>query len=880
MNRRTGYRRAQSLPRLAPAFFLFIQCALLMLPDLAQGQTTHVYARELHSGWTFRQAGSAETWLPAVTPGCIHTDLLANGRIEDPYYRTNERRQQWIDKFDWEYRTRFEADDSLLQKQNIALHFEGLDTYAEVFVNDVLVLRADNMFRQWTADIKAVIHPGDNDLYILLRSPIQKGVMGLKALGYPLPASNDQSENGGMGDKRVSVFTRKAGYHYGWDWGPRFVTSGIWRPVKLMAWNDARIQDVHIRQQSLTNWRAELVAAITVQCATSGRYTLSAQVEEASVAATREVELTPGLHTIELPLAIKDPRRWWSRGLGEAYLYHVSTRLNGQGALDGRRTATGLRTLRVVRERDSLGASFYIELNGVPVFMKGANYIPNDLFLPRVSRAEYDRVLATATDANMNMLRVWGGGVYEDDYFYDRCDELGLLVWQDFMFACSMYPGDAAFLENVRQEAIQNVQRLRNHPSIALWCGNNEIDVAWAQYDEKRGWGWKQQYNPAQRAAIWKAYDTLFHELLPEVVKQYDPTRFYWPSSPMADYGELAGNDTQKGDIHYWGVWHGRHRFEEFRKNIGRFMSEYGFQSFPELRTVKAYTLPADWDIESEVMAAHQRSGIGNLRIREYMDWYYRTPKDFEPFLYVGQVLQAEAIRIAIEAHRRRMPLNMGSLYWQLNDCWPVASWSSTDYYRRWKALHYFVRKAFADVLISPDLADDQQLRIYGVSDRLKPLSGELQLRLLNFDGSERWSHTQPMTLAANTSEVYFERPLTELLADADTAAVVLHATFVADGQTLADNLCYFALPKNLRLPAARPQLNITEAEDGFWLSIRAGQLLKHLYLSADAEEEVFFSDNYFDLLPNQWVRIHCRTSLSRSAFEQALRVLSLVDTF
>lgn len=848
-----------------------------MLSAHAQEQAG-LYSRSLHQNWTFRQLGAGGDWQPATVPGCVHTDLLANGRIEDPYYRTNERDQQWIDKMDWEYRTVFEADETLLNKQQIELYFEGLDTYAEVYLNKRLLLRADNMFREWTVDVKPALLPGANELYILFRSPIQKGVTALLEHGYPLPASNDQSEVGGLGDKRVSIFTRKAGYHYGWDWGPRFVTSGIWRPVHLRAWDSARLEDVYIRQNWLSDQQAELTAVVTVQCSRPGTYELQVAMPQGAASVKRQLRLNIGRQEVELPLIVRNPRRWWSKGLGEPYLYQVETTLNAeQTQLDQNTTAIGLRTLRIVREPDSLGKSFYVELNGVPVFMKGANYIPNDLFLPRVTRGEYDRVIASAADVNMNMLRVWGGGVYEDDYFYDLCDRNGILVWQDFMFACSMYPGDEAFLENVRQEAIQNIIRLRNHPSIALWCGNNEIDVAWAEYDEKRGWGWKQQYTPEQRAAIWGAYDTLFHRLLPEVVLQHDPSRFYWPSSPMADYGELASENTQKGDIHYWGVWHGRHRFEEFRTHIGRFMSEYGFQSFPEFNTVKAYTIPADWNIESEVMAAHQRSGIGNLRIKEYMGWYYYTPKAFEPFLYVGQVLQADAIRIAVEAHRRQMPTNMGSLYWQLNDCWPVASWSSTDYYRRWKALHFHLRKAFAEVLISPVLIDGQ-VHIYGVSDRLTPIAGQLRLQLLDFEGKTHWSHTQPITLAANTSQRYFERSVQDVLAGADTSQLVLHATFETADGPLADNLLYFVAPKDLALPQLQPAIQVEPVADGYLLRLSAPQLAKSLYLQLTTGEGVF-SDNYFDLLPGQVRQIHCRTRLSGTAFEQALRVMSLADT-
>ncbi|MBW8880665.1 MAG: glycoside hydrolase family 2 protein, partial [Asticcacaulis sp.] len=626
-------------------------------PALAKSKAlpAAIVDRVIDSGWQFRQADTAE-WLSATVPGTVHTDLLANKKIPDPFYRANERDLQWIDKKDWEYRTTFTVGPQVFAREHIELYFEGLDTYADVYVNDQPVLSADNMFREWVAEIKPALRPGVNSLRIRFRSPIVEGQKKLAAYGFNLPASNDQSEAGGVGNDKLSVFTRKAGYAFGWDWGPRFVTSGIWRPVHLRAWNTARIDNVQLIQDSVTADAAQVTAVVEIYSVEPGAGTATVILtcpSDPKITAQATVSLKPGVTTAKASFTIKNPKLWWTNGLGEAHLYPITARLSvGGKALDSRSVNLGVRTVRIAQKPDAIssvsgGTSFYVELNGVPVFMKGANYIPNDSFLPRVTHAVYDKVIGSAVQTHMNMIRVWGGGVYEDDYFYDLCDRSGILVWQDFMFACSMYPNEANFLDNVRQEAIQNVRRLRNHPCLAIWVGNNEIDSAWQNDVPNGGWGWKQGYDDGQKAKIWEAYDAIFHKILPETVAELDPQRFYWPSSPLAAWDGKSGvkhadhNATiQSGDIHYWDVWWGQKPFTEYRTHIGRFMSEYGFQSFPEFNTVKTYAEPGDYDIFSEVMKAHQRSSIGNGTIKTYMERDYRVPSDFRQFLYVGQVLQ------------------------------------------------------------------------------------------------------------------------------------------------------------------------------------------------------------------------------------------------
>lgn len=824
----------------------------------------------LDGNWQFRKVGDPE-WLPARVPGTVHTDLLSNGLIDDPFYRTNEDSLQWIDKADWEYQLEFELDEDFLNHDYLYLNCEGLDTYADVYVNDLYLIKANNMFRSWGLRMNRLLKQGSNTIRIYFHSPVIKGLMALHANGYGLPAGNDQSEKGGLQEKKVSVFSRKAPYHYGWDWGPRLVTSGIWKPITIDAWNQASIANYFVETQSIGDKKATIAIGMEVKAYETGLYEVEINIPDQPAASIKKtVELGIGVNNFRFKTTIDNPKLWWTNGLGEAHLYNIQYFLKKkEKVLDSVDHYFGIRTIEVVRENDALGQSFFFELNGVPVFMKGANYIPNDVFVTRVSNQDYERVIGSARDANMNMLRVWGGGIYEYDIFYELCDKNGILVWQDFMFACSMYPGGADFLKNVKEEAAEQVRRLKKYPCIALWCGNNEIDVAWAQYEEDRGWGWKQRYDSSQRAEIWHAYDTLFHEILPIVVKENDSEKFYWPSSPMADFGELASYNTQKGDIHYWGVWHGEHRFEEFDNHVGRFMSEYGFQSFPEFSSVKKYTQPEDWDIHSEVMAAHQRSGIGNLRIRQYMEWYLPVPDNFEGKLYMGQVLQAEAIKRAIEAHRGAIPQNMGSLYWQLNDCWPVASWSGMDYYKRWKAMHYFVKKAYRPVMVRV-FEKDGKITFQGISDFLEDKQVELKYSLYHFDGSRIIQTSQKEILKANTSTLLESVPFTDLLDGHLRKDIFLKIELTENGEILTDNYYFFAPGKDWTL--VKPEINLSVKNKT--ITLLSDQFAAYVFV--DTQGKGHLTDNYFHLMPGEEKTIQYEGTESGKELEQLISVVSL----
>ncbi|MBS2211956.1 glycoside hydrolase family 2 protein [Carboxylicivirga mesophila] len=831
---------------------MLYSCFVLMACQ--QPNRENMTVQVINKGWTYQEV-DGEHKGNATVPGTIHTDLLNEGHIEDPFYRNNEAKLQWIDKQDWVYTTSFDVDAGTLKKDRVELHFYGLDTYADIYVNGHLLKETNNMHREWSVDVKEYIHLGANQLKIYLHSPIKKGLALYDAAAYAYPATNDQSENGGLGDKKVSVFTRKAGYHYGWDWGPRFVTSGIWRPVELRSWNDLRLQSVYIQQPQVTAELAKLIADVNIESEKQMQVKLRVKHHE-KVLAEQVVAVERGINNVTLPFEITKPKLWWSKGLGEANMYDFKIEVkNEENSMIAKQTlSTGLRSVRLVREKDEAGESFLFELNGVRVFAKGANYIPNDSFLPRVTKADYEKVVADAVDANMNMLRIWGGGIYEDDYFYELCDRNGIMVWQDFMFACSMYPGDEAMLDNIKHEAIDNVKRLRNHPAIVLWCGNNEINTAWHHYGQG-GWGWKQRYATEQQEGIQKAYLDIFHRVLPEVVEEYTNSIDYWPSSPQAGYepDKHAGYDTSSGDMHYWGVWHGLHPFSDFDQYQSRFMSEYGFQSFPDFETVKTYAEPGDYNIESDVMAAHQRSGIGNLRIKEYMSWYYEVPDDFEQFLYMSQVLQAHGMRMGIEAHRRAMPYCMGSLYWQINDCWPVASWSSTDYYHKWKSMHYAVREAFSPVMISA-INSGEEVEVYVVSDLLENKQAILELKIMDFNGNQVYKAFRDITINANASTKLPAISINDI-EGLNVNYNVLVLNVVDETGILCSKNHYFANAKDLLLPKAELDISVLKEGDDTYLEVHSDALIRSLYLY-DNRSGLVLNDNYFDVLPGETKKV------------------------
>ena len=772
----------------------------------------------VHDGWEFRQA-RLSNWYPASVPGTVHTDLMANGIIEDPYFRLNERGVQWVDKEDWIYRTTFDVPEDIFSKENIRIHFHGLDTYADVRLNDTLILSADNMFREWKAGIKDILRENGNKLEIYFHSPIKIALPMYDALPYHYEAWNDQAANGGLLTKKLSPFTRKAGYHYGWDWGPRLVTSGIWRDIEIEAWNDAIIENIQIISENVSRKSASVRTYVEIL---SDKDIPESTVEisdedSGELLGSASASLRKGLNRVELDFDIRNPRLWWCNGMGRPEMYVFRTTVSSGGnVLDNRTEKTGIRSVQVEKVRDEYGRSLRFILNGEPVFCKGANYIPCDNFLPRITDETYLRTVRDAADVNMNMLRVWGGGIYEDDRFYEYCDSLGIMIWQDFMFACAVYPAKGEFLENIRQEAIDNVKRLRNHPCIVYWCGNNENQDSWLG-------GWIYDVNkvdPKYSEVIWKEYEQQYYVTLADVVEEYGSGIGYQPTSPFADYG-VSSND-HEGDRHYWEVWHGKKPISEYNVQRSRFFSEYGFQSFPCFGDVEKFApLEKDWSISSEVMMSHQRGGeFANHLIETYLLNEYHKPKDFRSFLYASQILQGDAIKTAIEAHRRDKGYCWGSLYWQHNDCWPVASWSSRDWYGTWKALHYFARKAFDEILISAVRQGDN-VDVYVVSDRLENVRGNVSVETMLLSGEKVSSFGKRIVAGANSSTKVLSLPVSEMTGGCKEGSVVIVLEFVPDKgghdglETEYANHFFLPKQKDMDYPDCHISIDVKEADAG-----------------------------------------------------------------
>ncbi|MBI3135400.1 MAG: glycoside hydrolase family 2 protein [Bacteroidetes bacterium] len=642
---------------------------------------------------------------PATVPGVIHLDLVKNNLAPDFYAGFNEQSElaKELELQNWIYSTTFELTEKDLQQQHIDLVFEGLDTYAKIYLNDSLLLSADNMFRTWTIPVKNHLKTGTNRLRVHFTSPLNYHRETVQKAAYELPSGNESV------DLKVAAYTRKAAYHFGWDWGPRFVTCGIWRPCYIRMWNDFRVSDVYVQTKSCSAEKALLNIQFNLESDFMHARPFYAQFK----GTVYPFFTMNHLNHISFDVTVDKPQLWFPNGHGTSYIYSdtlvISDDSTGSGFLNYP-VSFGIRTVELVNEKDSIGTTFYFKVNGKPIFMKGANYIPQDLFLPRVTHTQTENLLQTVQESGMNMLRVWGGGIYESDFFYTKCDELGILVWQDFMFANSMYPANAGFHKNIAAEIEDNVTRLRNHPCIALWCGNNEIEVAW------HNWGWQKQYGYSAKDSteIWANYKTVFHQLIPDKLKALDPSRAYIPSSPQSNWGKAE--NFNHGAMHYWGVWHGKEPIENFKTNVGRFMVEYGFQSYPNADLLLKYLSPADLNFDSDAFKNLQKSYIGNGLIQAEVETCFGEINTLSEWLYATQYVQAQALKAAIIAHRLKAPHCMGTLFWQLNDCWPGASWSILEYNQDKKVSFFEVEKWFSPTIAVLEKSNDS-LRLTVHSD-------------------------------------------------------------------------------------------------------------------------------------------------------------------
>ncbi len=835
--------------------------------------------QSLSGAWECSPTGQA-AWLAATVPGSVHLDLLAAGRIPDPFVADNEKQVQWVAEADWDYRRQFTVQPELLAAAELWLVCDGLDTLATLTLNGHRLGQTDNMFRQYEWDVKpwlllvdAAGQPAVNELLVQFASPVkftaeQQARRAMPGVSQAIPGG---------------PYLRKAPCQFGWDWGPQLPPIGIWKDLRLEGRTGGRLQTVHVRQEH-ADGRVSVEAQLAVECLGPAPITATMRIvgPDGGVAAS-SAELGPGEAAgrssveVTLRLPIAQPQLWWPNGYGSQPLYRVEIRLDQSGAtvtapLDERTYTVGLRTIELRQSEDQWGRSFGFVVNGVPIFAKGSNWIPADSFPTRISNERLEGLIRSAAETHQNMLRVWGGGFYEEDRFYDLCDRYGILVWQDFIFACSVYPlNDPAWLDNVRQEVQQNVRRLRHRASLALWCGNNEMEWGWCD------WGWQEQ---AALDDLKTAYADFFHQLLPNWCQAEDPDHAYWPSSPSSNTPFANPNGQQQGDAHYWDVWHGRKPFTAYRDQYPRFMSEFGFQALPPLATIRAYAAEADWNMTSYIMEQHQKNASGNaLMVGQMLDTF-RLPKDFAALVYLSMVLQAEGIRYGVQHWRRHVDRVAGTLYWQLNDCWPVASWSSLDYFGRWKALHYAARRFYAPVLLS---IEDRPPRhgLYVTNDRLEAWAGSTAWSLETLDGQALATGTAPVNAAPQAATPVSALDFADLVSEANQRSVVLVVELRQGDRRAALQVATFAPVKHLALRAPHITASLSSAAGQLSLAVTADTLAMLLELSL-AGAEVVFSDNYFNLPAGRTVTVTCPlpAGWTLDQARAALTVRSIYDSY
>ncbi|MGH8080165.1 MAG: beta-mannosidase [Lysobacter sp.] len=848
-------------------------------------------SRNLHEGWQFRLTPSdpeaaahrnATDWYPAQIPGHVHTDLLAAKLIPDPYVGANEAQLQWIGLAQWEYRSRFDVDKASLARAHNDLVFDGVDTFATVYLNGRELFKADNSFRTWRVPADGRLRERGNELRIVFDSPIRKLLPQVQAMpnkiagNYPSPYGDEPR------DAMTANFVRKPGYHYGWDWGPRYVTAGIWRGVSLESWDRLRIADLHVQPKKISKQSADASIELEVHSDRAGPATIEIEYAGPDAQAKtlkHEANLQAGSNRIAIALSIAQPRLWYPVGYGEQALYAFKAVLrDGDGVQATAQRRTGLRSVELRRDKDANGKGFAFVVNGIPVFAKGANAIPFDAFPARVTRERLRRDLQSARDANMNMIRNWGGGYYESDDFFELTDELGLLVWQDFMFGGGMPPGyDPAFRANVVAEARDNVRRLRNHPSIVLWCGNNEEETAW------KDWGHRtklSEADPKFAQTVWDGYVALFDKDLRKVVAEDGAGVPYWSSSPSNDLSEKA-NDSNNGDKHYWDVWGGPALpATAYLDETPRFMSEYGLQGWPSLRTVAAFAKPDEQGIDTPVIRAHQKflAGDGNTRLLKYIRGEYGEPRDFADFVYLSQQVQAEGIELAALHHRASRPRTMGSLYWQLNDVWPGASWSSLDYFGRWKPLHFHAKRFFAELAIAPlrrPGAPGGRTELSLLNDRTTAVQGEWRLRVMDFDGRVLREQRKPAVLAALASTAAGSWSDAELLDGADPARTAAVFELIADGRTLSRRTVYFGESRTLAWQDPKLRAELRRDGDGYRLSVHADTLARAVWIDF-GDQDVELADNALTVLPGETVEIALRSKAELAVLQGAMNLRSL----
>jgi len=799
----------------------------------------------LTKNWFLKEVSGTEKY-PAKVPGSVFETLLENNVIEDPFYGTNEHKCQWVNEKDWEYSTAINLNQKMTDNDYCMLKFHGLDTLCEVLLNDRVILFGDNMHRTYEVYIKTkdynILEDDDNTLTIRFKSPVKEAYKRLEQMGQALaPTAQTNLPFAIPGIETL----RKTYYSFGWDWGPKLPDCGIWRKIEVHAFNDSTIKEAHIQMDidfilgqgdgKTTANEAEII--INTELTNLDRHNAKTLVYEIyDEGQLLQTEKSDGVvKGAEKKIMLKNPKLWWTHELGKPHLYQLKIRLvEGNRILDEFNADFGIRDIQLIRKKDKWGETFYFELNKTPVFIKGGNWIPSDSFISRGTRKKvHEQLLDSCVKAHMNMIRVWGGGVYEEDAFYDYCDKKGLMIWQDFAFACRPTPDYRGFEESVIQEAIDNIKRLRNHPSLAIWVGNNEIEEGWLS------WGFEKvvpQFKPF--------YLKLFEETLPKLVKEYDQVRPYWPSSPSSGGGFKDPQSPDYGDSHYWKVWHEGFPLESYRDFDSRFMSEFGFESFPEMKTIQNFCEPDQMYYNSSTMENHQKNPAGNQKIYDYMQKRFNIPKEFEKQVILSQITQAEAMEYGVE-HWRRNRNNchcMGSLYWQINDCWPVASWSSIDYYGRWKALQYFAKRFYNPFYIN---AYETELffEIWFCNDLPVKFKGSFELTLMDLSGDVQYHHEGSLAASGLFSTVVERVNFADIGADISNSILFFKA-YNESGRCVSEGFKLLSPPKKLILSKPNITFSLERDRDNYSLVLETDK--PALYCLIETQEDTILSDNYF----------------------------------
>ena len=780
----------------------------------------------LNAGWQFEHDGTS---YPAIVPGCIYNDLIINKLIKDPFFGTNEDSVAWVGKKSWTYKTSFSKKD-IKKFDNTTLVFDGLDTYADIYLNGQLMGHADNTYRRWEFPLHDDMLKEDNVLSVVFSPDDSINILKSKNHYCLLPD--------------LRAFTRKAPYQRGWDWGPNLPSCGIWQNVCLKQWNEVMISDVQIYRRNITDSVANIdinVRLLSDEDENTGSLQLNIDGKKSNV--IDNVKLERGINRITFHAEIENPELWWPNGMGEQKMYDVEVVFTTHNHKDKLSKKVGLRTVELVQNADSIGQSFFFVVNGKPMYAKGANYIPPESFMTNITNAKYDRLITACRDAGMNMLRVWGGGQYENDYFYTCCDKNGILVWQDFMFSCALYPANKEMIENISQEAEYQILRLRNHPCIALWCGNNEVKNGWDD------WGWQNNYTDTEKDSLQRDYDRIFKGILPNAVKLSDYETDYIETSPLWGWGHPESN--LSGDAHYWGVWWGEQPFEVWYDKTGRFMSEYGFQSYPHYATIEKFTDENMRFLDSPQVQHHQKHARGKIIVDNAMEHYFGVPKNFDDYVYVSQLLQAYGVGMAIDAHRIKTPYCMGTLYWQLNDCWPSISWSSIDYYGHRKALYYTTKKKFQHVIMSA-LNHNDTISIYAISDLNENINVYAAINVISFAGDTLYTKkTNVVTLPALSSQIVDDIVIDKTLNQHKSSSYVTLSLQSQDDVHSFNDVIFMVLPKDVKLPQSSVEMKVDEGRE-YSITLKSSTLAKSVFVYTSDDVDGTFSDNYFDMLPGE----------------------------